>query len=328
MSKSLGNVVIPQEVTDKLGAEIVRLWVASTDYSGDLNIDDKILARVVDAYRRIRNTLRFLMANISDFDVQSERVDFQDLLEIDQYALQRLAQLQREITGNFDMSKGIFEGGLFGQYEFHPVVSKLQVYCSEDLGAFYLDILKDRLYTTAQKSHARLSAQTTLWHITQSLLRLMSPFLSFTAEEAWAVLGHTESIFTEKFQPMDSNESLINKWNRIRDIRDSVNKEIETLRAKGEVGASLQAEVDLTLNAEDHTLLSSLKEDLKFVMITSSIQLHLGSALKVSPKTSSHLKCERCWHYQQDVGSHAEHPGLCARCFSNLFSSGETRQFA
>jgi isoleucyl-tRNA synthetase len=184
------------------------------------------------------------------------------------------------------------------------------------------------LYTTAQKSHARLSAQTTLWHITQSLLRLMSPFLSFTAEEAWAVLGHTESIFTEKFQPMDSNESLINKWNRIRDIRDSVNKEIETLRAKGEVGASLQAEVDLTLNAEDHTLLSSLKEDLKFVMITSSIQLHLGSALKVSPKTSSHLKCERCWHYQQDVGSHAEHPGLCARCFSNLFSSGETRQFA
>ena len=328
MSKSLGNVVIPQEVTDKLGAEIVRLWVASTDYSGDLNIDDKILARVVDAYRRIRNTLRFLMANISDFDVQNECVDFKDLLEIDQYALQRLAQLQREITGNFDVSKGVFEGGLFGQYEFHPVVSKLQVYCSEDLGAFYLDILKDRLYTTAQKSHARLSAQTTLWHITQSLLRLMSPFLSFTAEEAWAVLGHTESIFTEKFQPMDTSESLIHKWNRIRDIRDSVNKEIETLRAKGEVGASLQAEVDLTLNAEDHTLLSSLKEDLKFVMITSSIQLHVGSALKVSPKASTHLKCERCWHYQPDVGSHAEHPGLCSRCFGNLFSSGETRQFA
>jgi len=328
MSKSLGNVVIPQEVTDKLGAEIVRLWVASTDYSGDLNIDDKILARVVDAYRRIRNTLRFLMANISDFDPQSESIEFKDLLEIDQYALQRLSQLQREISGSFDPIKGIFEGGLFGQYEFHPVVSKLQVYCSEELGAFYLDILKDRLYTTAQKSHARLSAQTALWHITQSLLRLMAPFLSFTAEEAWGLLGHTESIFIEKFQPMDASESLLNKWNKIRDIRDAVNKEIETLRANGQVGASLQAEVDLTLNAEDHTLLSSLKEDLKFVMITSSIHLHLGTALKVSPKASTKLKCERCWHYQSDVGSQGEHPGLCLRCFSNLLGSGEIRQFA
>jgi isoleucyl-tRNA synthetase len=147
MSKSLGNVVIPQEVTDKLGAEIVRLWVASTDYSGDLNIDDKILARVVDAYRRIRNTLRFLMANISDFDATTQSVAPEQLLEIDRYALERLAQLQREITGNLNESTGVFEGGLFGQYEFHPVVSKLQVYCSEELGAFYLDILKDRLKT-------------------------------------------------------------------------------------------------------------------------------------------------------------------------------------
>lgn len=239
-----------------------------------------------------------------------------------------MSQLQREISGSFDPIKGIFEGGLFGQYEFHPVVSKLQVYCSEELGAFYLDILKDRLYTTAQKSHARLSAQTALWHITQSLLRLMAPFLSFTAEEAWGLLGHTESIFIEKFQPMDASESLLNKWNQIRDIRDAVNKEIETLRANGQVGASLQAEVDLTLNAEDHTLLSSLKEDLKFVMITSSIHLHLGTALKVSPKASTQLKCERCWHYQSDVGSQGEHPGLCLRCFSNLLGSGEVRQFA
>ncbi len=328
MSKSLGNVVIPQEVTDKLGAEIVRLWVASTDYSGDLNIDDKILARVVDAYRRIRNTLRFLMANISDFDAAHESVELDQMLEIDQYALQRLSQLQREITGAFDEGKGVFEGGLFGQYEFHPVVSKLQVYCSEELGAFYLDILKDRLYTTAQKSHARRSAQTTLWHITQTLLRLMAPFLSFTAEEAWGLLGHSESIFTERFIPMQSRDSLLVKWSRIRDIRDVVNKEIETLRANGQVGASLQAEVDLTLNAEDHALLSSLKEDLKFVMITSSIQLHLGTELKVTPRTSDKAKCERCWHYQSDVGSHADHPGLCKRCFSNLFDLGESRQFA
>ncbi len=328
MSKSLGNVVIPQEVTDKLGAEIVRLWVASTDYSGDLNIDEKILARVVDAYRRIRNTLRFLMANISDFDAHQDSVEMDQMLEIDRYALERLSQLQREITGDFNTSTGVFEGGLFGQYEFHPVVSKLQIYCSEELGAFYLDILKDRLYTTAQNSHARRSAQTALWHITQALLRLMAPFLSFTAEEAWGVMGHESSIFSEKFTPMPTQETLLSKWGRIREIRDVVNKEIETLRANGQVGASLQAEVDLTLNAEDHALLGTLKEDLKFVMITSSVQLHLGQELSVAPKASSKLKCERCWHYQSDVGTHGEHPGLCSRCFSNLFGEGERRQFA
>ena len=328
MSKSLGNVVIPQEVTDKLGAEIVRLWVASTDYSGDLNIDDKILARVVDAYRRIRNTLRFLMANISDFDASTQSVATEQMLEIDRYALERLAQLQIEITGRLNAQRGVFEGGLFGQYEFHPVVSKLQVYCSEELGAFYLDILKDRLYTTAQNSHARRSAQTALWHITQTLLRLMAPFLSFTAEEAWGLMGHTTSIFSETFTPMKDSETLLTKWGRIREIRDAVNKEIETLRANGQVGASLQAEVDLSLNAQDYALLSTLKDDLKFVMITSNIQLHQAQELKVEPKASSKLKCERCWHYQSDVGTNAEHPGLCLRCFSNLFGEGESRQFA
>ena len=328
MSKSLGNVVIPQEVTDKLGAEIVRLWVASTDYSGDLNIDDKILARVVDAYRRIRNTLRFLMANISDFDASTQSVATEQMLEIDRYALERLAQLQIEITGRLNAQRGVFEGGLFGQYEFHPVVSKLQVYCSEELGAFYLDILKDRLYTTAQNSHARRSAQTALWHITQTLLRLMAPFLSFTAEEAWGLMGHTTSIFSETFTPMKDSETLLTKWGRIREIRDAVNKEIETLRANGQVGASLQAEVDLSLNAQDYALLSTLKDDLKFVMITSNIQLHQAQELKVEPKASSKLKCERCWHYQSDVGTNAEHSGLCLRCFSNLFGEGESRQFA
>ena len=184
MSKSLGNVVIPQEVTDKLGAEIVRLWVASTDYSGDLNIDDKILARVVDAYRRIRNTLRFLLANVSDFNPATDTVPSDQLLEIDRYALSRAAQLQEEILGRWNPQRQVFEGGHFGVYEFHPVVSKLQVYCSEDLGAFYLDVLKDRLYTTAAKSLARRSAQTALYQITHAMLRWMAPFLSFTAEEA------------------------------------------------------------------------------------------------------------------------------------------------
>jgi isoleucyl-tRNA synthetase len=192
MSKSLGNTVEPQSVTNKLGGEIVRLWVASTDYSGDLNIDDKILARVVDAYRRIRNTLRFLLANVSDFDPALDTVPADQLLEIDRYALARAAQLQAEILRHFDV------------YEFHPVVSKLQVYCSEDLGAFYLDVLKDRLYTSAPNSRERRSAQTALWQITQAMLRWMAPFLSFTAEEAWAEFAGEKSqgsIFFETFWP-------------------------------------------------------------------------------------------------------------------------------
>ena len=192
MSKSLGNTVEPQSVTNKLGAEIVRLWVAATDYSGDLNIDDKILARVVDAYRRIRNTLRFLLANVSDFDPALDTVPADQLLEIDRYALARAAQLQAEILRHFDV------------YEFHPVVSKLQVYCSEDLGAFYLDVLKDRLYTSAPNSRERRSAQTALWQITQAMLRWMAPFLSFTAEEAWAEFAGEKnqgSIFFETYWP-------------------------------------------------------------------------------------------------------------------------------
>ena len=193
MSKSLGNFIALHELTAKLGAEIIRLWCASTDYSGDLAIDDKILARVVDAYRRIRNTLRFLLANTSDFDIANDAVPIAELLEIDRWALARTAALQAEIVGRFDDARGVFVGGHYGRYEFHPVVAKLQVFCSEDLGAFYLDILKDRLYTTAAASHARRSAQTALWHIGQAMLRWMAPFLSFTAEEAWRVAGPSEA---------------------------------------------------------------------------------------------------------------------------------------
>ncbi|MDI9331837.1 MAG: isoleucine--tRNA ligase [Alphaproteobacteria bacterium] len=325
MSKSLGNVVIPQEVTDKMGAEIVRLWVASTDYSGDLNIDDKILARVVDAYRRIRNTVRFLLANTSDFDPQSDALPLDELLEIDRYALARAAQLQADIVGHHDPERGVFEGGHFGQYEFHPVVSKLQVYCSEDLGAFYLDILKDRLYTTAPGSKARRSAQTALWHITQAMLRWMAPFLSFTAEEAWQVLMQGETIFTTTYVHLpQAEDDLLNKWGRIRAVREVANKEIEALRAAGQVGASLQAEIELQVNAEDHALLASLGQDLKFVFITSKVDLQLASELKVTPRVSQAIKCERCWHYVDDVGQHS-HAGLCGRCVSNLHGSGETR---
>ncbi len=321
MSKSLGNVVEPQTLTNKLGAEIVRLWCAATDYSGDLNIDDNILARVVDAYRRIRNTLRFLMANTSDFNAVQHALPVEELLEVDRYALARTAQLQAEILAHFEA------------YEFHPVVAKLQVFCSEDLGAFYLDTLKDRLYTTAPGSHARRSAQTALWHITHSMLRWMAPFLSFTAEEAWKLFdgGHaeTDSIFTQTYWQLPAPDAaLLAKWGRIRELRDVVNKEIEALRSAGGVGSSLQAEVQITAQAADHALLASLGEDLKFVFITSAARLVAGEALAVQVAASTHTKCERCWHWREDVGHDTAHPTLCGRCTSNLYGAGETRTVA
>jgi isoleucyl-tRNA synthetase len=317
MSKSLGNVMAPQEISDKMGAEIVRLWVASTDYSGDLNIDDKILARVVDAYRRIRNTLRFLLANVSDFDPAKDSVADADLLEIDRFALSRAAQIQADILAHFKI------------YEFHPVVSKLQIYCSEDLGAFYLDVLKDRLYTNAPKSLARRSAQTVLYRITHAMLRWMAPFLSFTAEEAWQAFGTSESIFIETFSDLGApNAALLAKWTRIREIRDQVNKDIEALRADGKVGASLQAAVNLHVGSEDHALLASLGNDLKFVFITSQLNLETGSEMLAKVSVSQDTKCERCWHYAPDVGVNPAHPTLCGRCDSNLHGSGETRLFA
>jgi len=320
MSKSLGNTVDPQTVTAKLGAEIVRLWVAATDYSGDLNIDDKILARVVDAYRRIRNTLRFLLANLSDFDPALDTVPAEQLLEIDRYALARAAQLQAEILRHFDV------------YEFHPVVSKLQVYCSEDLGAFYLDVLKDRLYTSAPNSRERRSAQTALWQITHAMLRWMAPFLSFTAEEAWAVFAGEKnrgSIFFETFWPFATpNEALLAKWERLRAIRDLANKEIETVRTEGRVGSSLQATLHITAGADDAALLRSLGDDLKFVTITSAATVADGEALAIEVTPSTAAKCERCWHWRDDVGHDPAHPTLCARCTSNLFGAGETRTAA
>ncbi|WCM94546.1 isoleucine--tRNA ligase [Acidovorax sp. NCPPB 2350] len=317
MSKSLGNGIDPQEINKKLGAEIIRLWVAASDYSGDIAGDDKILARVVDAYRRIRNTLRFLLANVSDFDPQADAVPFEQMLEIDRYALTRAAAFQAEVLAHYKV------------YEFHPVVAKLQLYCSEDLGGFYLDVLKDRLYTTAPKSLARRSAQTALHQITHAMLRWMAPFLSFTAEEAWKVFGGSESIFLETYATLPgADQGLAAKWARIRELRDAVNKEIETLRTAGQVGASLQAVVTLTVPPEDHALLASLGDDLKFVFITSAIELVAGNAMDIATRPSSDPKCERCWHYRADVGHDAAHPTLCGRCTSNLFGAGERREHA
>jgi isoleucyl-tRNA synthetase len=276
---------------------------------------------VVDAYRRIRNTLRFLLANVSDFDPAKDAVPLAEMLEIDRYALSRAAQFQAEVLAHYEV------------YEFHPVVAKLQVYCSEDLGAFYLDILKDRLYTTAPKSLARRSAQTALWNITHAMLRWMAPFLSFTAEEAWKLFGTSESIFFETYAELGAADTaLLDKWTRIRAAREMVNKEIESLREGGKVGSSLQANVELTVPMSTHgdlwTALASLGDDLKFVFITSAIGLAAGDAMAVKVAASEAVKCDRCWHWRDDVGHDEAHPTICGRCTSNLFGAGEDRKFA
>ncbi|MFJ0457664.1 isoleucine--tRNA ligase [Bordetella bronchiseptica] len=327
MSKSVGNVIAPQKVSDSLGAEILRLWVASTDYSGELSISDEILKRVVESYRRIRNTLRFLLANVADFDAVGQAVPYGELFEIDRYALAMTAQMQAEVQGHYE------------RYDFHPAVSRLQTFCSEDLGAFYLDILKDRLYTTAAGSAARRSAQTALLDITQTLLKLMAPILSFTAEEAWKVLAGSAlakqadaprvTIFTEVYHalpPFANGEALTAKWTRLRAIRAEVQRKLEEVRSAGAIGSSLQAEVDLYANAADHDILASLGDDLRFVLIVSRATVHADADdLRIEIAASGHKKCERCWHWRPDVGQDADHPEICGRCVSNLFGAGEPR---
>ena len=327
MSKSLGNGVDPLETSKKLGAEIIRLWVASSDYSGDIAGDDKILARVVDSYRRVRNTLRFLLANVADFDPASQAVPLEQMLEIDRWALARAGEFQTTVLQHYEA------------YEFHPVVARLLIFCSEDLGGFYLDVLKDRLYTTPPKSLARRSAQTALWHVTHAMLRWIAPFLSFTAEEAWhhfapARAAETGSIFVETFhtlpEPRDA-AALLAKWARVRAVRDEVNRAVEAVRSAGQLGSSLQAWVSLTAPGPDHALLTSLQDELKFAFITSQARLREGDELAVqvqSADAAGASKCERCWHWETDVGADAAHPGLCLRCVGNLQGPGETRRFA
>ncbi|MEN9314858.1 MAG: isoleucine-tRNA ligase [Pseudomonadota bacterium] len=319
MSKSVGNT---------LGAEILRLWVASTDYSGELSISDEILKRVVEAYRRIRNTLRFLLANVGDFDPAKHTVPVSEMFEIDRYAIAMTA----------DWQKGIEED--FARFEFHPVVAKLQTFCSEDLGAFYLDILKDRLYTSATDSRARRSAQTALHQITSALLRVMAPILSFTAEEAWPLFAPAlwkdggETIFTQtyhEFPAVADAHLLVPKWTRLREIRARVLRSLEEQRSAGRIGASLQAEVELRVGTEDFDLLDTLGDDLRFVLITSQARIARAEradeeAILVTP--SEHAKCDRCWHLRADVGLDPAHPTICGRCVANLHGDGEPRQFA
>lgn len=324
MSKSKGNVIAPQKVMDTYGADILRLWVASTDYSGELSISDEILKRVVESYRRIRNTLRFLLANLADFDAEKDMLPVGNWLEIDRYMLAYVETFQQDLTQ------------IFAQYEFHQAVHKLHNFCSEDLGGFYLDILKDRLYTAAAQGQPRRAAQSALHHVTHSLVRLFAPILSFTADEAWEYLTHRsdDSVLLHtwhRFPEQSGAQQLLNRWTRIRSLRAQVLKKLEESRMKGDIGSSLAAIVEIRAGKDDFTLLSSLGDDLKFVLITSEaslLQIDGLQVIEIHITPSKHQKCERCWHYRTDVGHSKERPTLCERCVANLYGNGEQRKFA
>jgi isoleucyl-tRNA synthetase len=347
MSKSKGNVVAPQKVMDTYGADILRLWAASTDYSGELTISDEILKRVADSYRKIRNTCKFLLANIADFDASKDLLPVSEWLEIDRYALHLMHNLQTEVLADYD------------RYEFHLAVQKLVSFCSDDLGSFYLDILKDRLYTSGENSPARRAAQSALHHITHTFMRLIAPILSFTADEIWQTLnlGEDKSVFEDVWYDIPAHALQANRieaWQAVVSARADSAKEIEVLRSAGEVGSSLQSELEFFANNEYFEALNSLGDELRFVTITSAANVqrlnkefidteakikdylkdkpeHDTSELKgliVIARATTYKKCDRCWHYRADVGSHAEHPAICGRCVSNLFGAGEPRKYA
>ena len=343
MSKSTGNVIAPQKVLDSLGADILRLWVAQTDYAGELSISDEILKRVVESYRRIRNTLRFLLSNIADFDPAQHSLPIAQWLEIDRYAWVMTADLQAALAPSELGSKSPQSLGHYGKYEFHDVAQKLQAFCSEDLGGFYLDILKDRLYTAATDSRARRSAQNALYHMTQALVRLMAPVLSFTAHEVWETLNGSESTVFEQTwyqHPLpDDADKLRARWQKLRGLRGDVLKLLEERRAGGKIGSSLAGEVDLYASGENYAFLQSFADDLRFAFITSRATLHdgedqnaalpsslAGVGIKVSP--TAQRKCERCWHYRSDVGADPAYADICGRCVANLHGSGEPRVYA
>ncbi|MDA8416860.1 MAG: isoleucine--tRNA ligase [Betaproteobacteria bacterium] len=347
MSKSLGNVVVPQDVMKELGADNLRLWVASTDYSGELCLSKEILDRVVEAYRRLRNTLRFLLANLGDFDVSRDALPVDQWLTLDHYAL----ALARQVDG--EVRQG------YARYEFHGVTQRLLTFCSEDLGAFYLDILKDRLYTAAPDSRARRAAQTALWHLTQALTRWLAPVLTFTAEEVWASLqGYpvetASSVFLECWHDLPElkdEERILMDWGRWRSLREQVRRHLEPRRAAGQIGSSLQAEVTLYAAGSALDALRTLGDDLRFLLLTSQarvvavaegdstmteggVVLELAAEGEMTWRVGLRIdvtqgnKCPRCWHYRAVVGIHSDHPHLCDRCTSNLFGPGEERYHA
>ncbi|GAA4500033.1 isoleucine--tRNA ligase [Pseudaeromonas paramecii] len=334
MSKSIGNVVSPQEVMNKLGADILRLWVASTDYSGEMTVSDEILKRAADAYRRIRNTARFLLANLNGFNPATDMVQPEQMVVLDRWAVGRAKAVQDEIAQAYD------------EYNFHQVTQKLMQFCSVEMGSFYLDIIKDRQYTAKADSLARRSCQTALFHIVEAMVRWMAPIMSFTADEIWALLpGERDKfVFTQEWYDglfgLAAGESMDDAfWAQLLEVRAEVNKALEAARNDKRIGGSLQAEVTLFASAELADKLAALDEELRFVLLTSQAQVSREAApaeamatelagLSVLVEASSAAKCERCWQHVADVGSHAGHEGICGRCVSNVAGEGEVRKYA
>ncbi|NBI13938.1 isoleucine--tRNA ligase [[Haemophilus] felis] len=335
MSKSIGNIVTPQEVMDKFGGDILRLWVASTDYTGEISVSDEILKRAADAYRRIRNTARFLLANLNGFDPKRDLVKPEEMISLDRWAVSCALDAQKEIKHAYD------------NYQFHAVVQRLMRFCSIEMGSFYLDIIKDRQYTTKADSLARRSCQTALWHISEALVRWIAPILSFTADEIWghlpSVENRAEFVFTEEFYTdlfgLGENETLDDSyWQQLLKVRAEVNRVLEQARNDKLIGAALEAKVTVYANDQLRPLLEQLGNELRFVLITSQAVVKplenadvaegelAGLAVKVERADGE--KCPRCWHYATDIGSHAEHPHICGRCVENVAGEGEKRQFA
>ncbi len=334
MSKSKGNVVAPQKIMKTLGADILRLWVSSTDYTGEVSVSDEILKRTVDAYRRIRNTARFMLANMDGFDPAQNCLNVEQMLPLDRWIVVKAEFLQQEIIGAYE------------QYDFHQVYQKVHNFCAMDLGAFYLDVIKDRQYTTQPDSIARRSAQTALYHIVEAMTRWIAPILSFTAEELWGFIPgeRDESVFFESwyaFPPEIQDEMDDAFWQKVLAVRVACSKEMEKLRVDKTIGSSLDAEVDLYCDDELLATLEKLQDELRFVLITSYARLHKladkpsdaidaedVSGLALLVKASEHPKCVRCWHHREDVGTNAEHPELCGRCVENVAGKGEVRHYA
>ena len=321
MSKSLGNVIAPQKVMQSLGADVLRLWVASTDYANEMSVSDEILKRMSDSYRRIRNTVRFLLGNLAGFDPASDAVPIKDMVALDRWALGRARVLHEEVVA------------AYRDYQFHLVYQKVHGFCVVELGGCYLDVLKDRLYTTPPKSHARRSAQTAMYHIVEAMVRWLAPVLSFTAEEVWSHLpGRREaSVFHSVWHRLPAVPEDTIDWDALLALRGEVTRELERLREAGDIGSPLEAEVEIAVPSPDAARYGALGDDLRFFFITSAARVVIDPAVKsatVRVKATTAPKCVRCWHRRDDVGQHADHPELCGRCVVNVAGSGEERRFA
>ena len=320
-SKSLGNVVSPQKVWDSLGADILRLWVASADFRSEMVASDEILKRVSDQYRRIRNTFRFILGNLNDFD-ESKKIVFEDQIELDKWIVLETSKLQEDVLK------------LYESYSYHNVVQKIHNFCVNELGGIYLDIVKDRLYTCKDSSHARQSCQTSLNYVLNTMVRLTAPILSFTSEEIWqthpSLKGQNESIFLSKyFESKQEGECVISSsdWARIFEIKDIVNQSIERLRNENKLKGSLDSNVIISANEEDKSILDKLGPELHFVFISSQASVIDGDTLSIQIDQMSDEKCTRCWHRDSTVGESKDHPEICSRCEENIDQSGESRSF-